>query len=369
VRIAIDGRELEGRPTGVGRYLGGLLRAWVALPGDERFLVLHREGLAWPLPDHPRIESCRLPAGGPTRSLYWEQVVLARALRRLRPDAVFGPAEGLPLAWRGPAAMTLHDLSYFAHPEWFGRLHGARRRRVVRWSARRAHRIIAVSEFTRGEAARYLRVPAERLTVVRHGIDDALARTAATPEPELRRRLGISGPFALTVGSVFERRCPTEVIGAFEQLTDVGLGLVIAGDDRRRTAGDLEAEISRRGLRGRVVWARYCSEADLAGLYRAADHLIYLSCYEGFGLPPLEAMSFGLPVIVSAIGALKEIYGESALAIARHDESGIAAAVRRIVTDDRLRDELRRRGRALVERSSLAGCASRTLELLRELRR
>jgi glycosyltransferase involved in cell wall biosynthesis len=366
VRIAIDARELEGRPTGVGRYLANLLRCWLKGKGDDRFILYHRRGLPkFDWMDNPRLETQRLPDGIFKQGTWWQQVVLARALRRDRPDVLFAPADSMPLRWRGPTLLTVHDLCYEAHPEWFGRSEGFRRRLLARRAARKARRIVAISGFTRDELIARYRIPSGKIDVVYHGIDESLPGAPFTPEPDLRSRIGIRGPFALIVGSIFERRLPSEIIRAFRLLGDLDLGLVFAGDDRRRARGDLRAEIREQGLESRIAWLEYASEQDLCGLYRSATMLIALSLCEGFSLPPLEAMSFGLPVIVSRRGAQLEVYDGAALTVAQETEEEIASVVRALATEGELRKDLLGRGQRLAAELSLERCAVRTLELIR----
>ncbi len=363
MRIAVDARELEGRPTGVGRYLGGLLRSWLAAGGSERFLLYHRGELQYPDWANGESVEFRLPPRGLVPAgAYWEQVVLPRALRRDRPDVLFAPAGTLPLSWRGPSVLTVLDLSFEAHPEWFGYRERWRRRLLARASARRADLILAISRFTKGEVLSRYRVPADSVRVVHLGVDDSLREAPFTPEAELRERIGFSGPLALMVGSIFERRFPLRCIGAFRHLRDAGIGLVIAGDDRRRRRSDLRAEIREMGLADRVFWLRYCPEEDLCGLLRCARLVLYLSSYEGFGLPPLEAMSFGVPAVVSARGALREVYEGAALMVENESEEAIAAAVRSLDADGDLRDGLVEAGERLVREFTLERCAARTLE-------
>lgn len=368
MRFAIDAAELEGRPTGVGRYLANLLRAWLAGDGDETFILYHRHDIAVDLGDSPRLVFRRLPPGRISAGWYRQQGTLAAALRADAPDALFAPAYTMPLRWRGPTLLTVHDLSYEAHPEWFSPLHGLRMRWLTRRSCARAEKILAVSSFTRDEVIKRYGISPEKVAVVHHGIDDTLLRAPFTPEDELRRRLNLPGPFVLMVGSIFERRFPLEVIGAFRRLGDLGLSLVIAGEDRRRAGTNLDSEIENRGLAGRVRWVRYCPEADLAGLYRCASACIYLSEYEGFGLPPLEAMLFEVPVVVSGRGALREIYEGSAALVDHESDETIAAAIRRLFNDAAWRGNLVRAGAARVRSLGLDRCAAETLALLRAVR-
>jgi len=367
LRIAIDARELEGKPTGVGRYLSNLLRRWLKSPDDDTFLLYHRgelERQGWM--NNEAAELVRLADGMLSIGVWWQQVVLARALRRDKPDVFFAPADSLPLRWRGPTLLTIHDLAYEAYPDWFGRSEGMRRRSLARRSARRAEGIIAISNFTKSELASRYSISGDNVEVVYHGVDDSLRRAPFTPEDELRRKTGLDIPFAILVGSLFERRFPSQIIRAFRLLEDLELGLVIAGDDRRQAESNLRAEIRELGLAERIRWLEYVSEEDLCGLYRAADMLVSLSLYEGFSLPPLEAMSFGLPVIISGRGAQQEVYGKAALTVAEETEESIASAIRSMFTDAPMRESLVRRGSELAGNLTLDRCAARTLELIRK---
>ncbi len=366
MRIAIDGRELEGQPTGVGVYLAGLLRTWLAegeggADAAHRFVLYHRQPLSVDLPEDPRLETVRLPDASPRGGFFWQQRRLAAALAGDPPDWLFAPADSLPVGFSGRALLTIHDLSYFAHPEWFTRTHGAVRRWLTRRSAARATRIVVPSVFTRDEVTARLGIDGARIEVVPHGLDDRLWRVQPASDARLQELTGLSVPFALTVGSIFERRRPRLLLEAFERLGDVGLGLVIAGDDRRRHLTDLTGEIASRGLADRVRWLRYVRDEDLSALYRAARMVVYLSEYEGFGIPPLEAMSFGVPTIVSRGGALEEVYGGAAVVLEESSPDCVAGALRRVESDPELRSHLARRGDELVGRHTLARSAARTL--------
>jgi glycosyltransferase involved in cell wall biosynthesis len=366
MRIAIEARELEGKPTGVGRYLTGLLRVWLSGAGDERFILYHRGSLptgSWTA--HARLEWKALPPGKIRSGLWWQQMNLARALRRDKPDVLFAPADSAPLRWRGPMVLTIHDISYEAHPEWFDFPQRWRRRLMARKAVRKADAVLADTKFTKDELITHYSLPADKVTVVHLGVDDSIKEEPFTPEEELRARLGFTGPLALMVGSIFERRFPLQTVGAFRMLGDIDVRLVIVGEDRRRRKDDLGARIRSIGSGKKVVWLDYCSDQDLKGLYRIAGMLIYLSAYEGFGLPPLEAACFGVPSIVSDRGALKEVYGDAALLVAEENEENIAAAVRRLALDRELKDRLKEAGRRLLARQSLRACAEKTLALIR----
>ncbi len=363
LRIAVDGRELEGNVTGVGRYLDGLLRGWAAIDGDETFVVFTRGTPSIELPAGPRF--VHRPLGREAMSdTWWQQWVLHRALRDDPAQVLFAPADSMPVFRDGPAVLTVHDLSYHAHPEWFGRRHGARLRRLNRISATRATRVVAISEFTRRELIERLDVPDDRIQVVPHGADPRLGRVDATPPAELRRRIGFDGPFAMAVGSIFDRRPMTELFEALARIPGP-FGLVIVGEDRRRDPGDLDRTLQQAGLEGRATWLRFASDADLAGLYRTARCLVYLSRYEGFGLPPLEAMQFGVPAVVSDAPALGEIYADAALLVGLGDVDALATALQRLRDDDDFHRETAARGTQFAGRRSIDDVARETLEQIR----
>lgn len=366
MRIAIDARELQGRPTGVGRYLGRLLSYWLTSDGDEQFVLYHNEKLpTFDWMDHSRVEIKHLSHGLLHQGIWWQQVVLSRALKRSRPDVLFAPNDSLPFLWEGPSVVTVHDISYEAYPEWFDPAQRWRRRLAARRSMAKATKVLAVSHFTKDELIHHYRLDPALIEVVYHGDDDSLSRSEFTPEKALRKRLGLGRKIALVVGSIFERRFPKQTIGAFQFLKDVGLDLVIVGEDRRRWQDDLRAYIESQDLSNRIFRLDYCSEKDLLGLYRIARLLIYLSEYEGFGLPPLEAMGFGVPCVVSGRGALKEIYEGAALLVAEESEKKIASAVCRIALDEDLRSGLIAEGAKLRERLTLSSCAKKTLEAIK----
>ena len=168
MRIAVDARELCGRPTGVGRYLASLLDAWAAMPeaAAHEWLLFAPGRPAHPVALPHRLEV--LPGGGGTR---WEQHTLLRALGATRPDVLFAPGYSAPLLAPVPVLLTVHDVSFFAHPEYFHWREGLRRRQVTAWSARRARIVATDSLFSRDEIVRFLGVPEARVRVVPLGVD------------------------------------------------------------------------------------------------------------------------------------------------------------------------------------------------------
>jgi len=361
--VGIDGRELQGRPTGTGRYLRSLLRHW--REGGLR-LVAYFDGPAPddPVLDHPAV-LCRGLGRGGSRGLLWQERLLPRAARHDGLDMFFSPAYSCPLALPLPRVTTVHDLSFFSHPQDFTLGDGLRRRLLTALSVTVSAFIPVVSEFTRREVASRFPSAADRVVVVPHGPDEDLP--APPPREEARRSLGIGGPYVITVGTILNRRCLPELVRATARLVRLHPGLVldVVGDNRTYPRLDLDRLARSLGLMSRVRLSGFVDEAGLAARYAAADVSVFLSEYEGFGLPALEAAARGVPLVVSRAPALGEIFGGAALVVDPHDETGVARAVDLLLRDQPLRERLVSAGRALASRHSWAQAARRTLDLLR----
>lgn len=352
-RIAIDITELEGKPTGVGRYIHTLLKAWSHLQPEVHLVLYHHGPAVWPLPENLAHELRPVSHGLLKAGWYFQQRMLAKALNEDKPDLLFAPAYSLPLAWRGRSVVTVHDLSFEAFPGWFPRLHGMRMRYLTRRSCQQADEIIAVSNFSRDEIVRLYGVKGRRISVIYHGVDVDPAPPAAG-----------AGGYFLMLGSLFERRYPLQVLDAFAKVRQKGIRLVIVGDDRRKSGGDFQQEIEQRGLRDAVIWRRYVEEQELRALLTGARGLIYLSRYEGFGLPPLEAMAAGVPAIVSARGALREIYKDHALLVQEEEPGYIADAVLALSGNESLYQEMRKKGMERAAELTVEKTGRETLEVL-----
>ena len=351
--IGIDARELLGEPTGVGRYLGELLRRWTTRPDRAaRELVLYTPE---PLPfveTVPAGANVRQVVAGSGRGTWWEQTHLRRAIRATPPDVFFAGAYTAPLALGLPLAVTIHDVSFAAHPEWFRPREGARRRLLTRQAARAADVIFTDSHFSRGEIIERLSASADRVRVIPPGV----TVRAAGPTRE---------PLVLFVGSVFNRRRLPATIAAFAAATAArpDARLVIAGADRSYPALDLEGLAAEAGVGSRVEIRQYVNEAELDALYGAASVFVFLSEYEGFGLTPLEALSAGVPVVVLDTPIAREVYCDAAWYVPPGDDvGGAATAIRTLLEDPAARERVIAPAAGVLSRYSWDAAASETLE-------
>jgi glycosyltransferase involved in cell wall biosynthesis len=326
LHIGIDGRELVGRPTGVGRYLSAVLKAWATDPAvPHRFTVF--------VPADPPSDLVAL--GGrvswqvlPARSAgtWWEQTRLGRAANRAMPDVFFAVGYTAPLRLRCPLVVVIHDVSFFAHPEGFAVREGLRRRWLTRAAGRRARAVITVSEFSAGEIVRWIGLPRAAIHVAPSG-------PVVVPPPT--NTIG-RAPLALYVGSLFNRRRIPELLRAFALVVArvPNARLVLAGDNRTTPRIDPRALAAELGIGAAVEWKEYLTDPELDALYDAARVFVFLSDYEGFGLPPLEAIGHGAPPVVLDTAVAHEVYGDGAWFVAP-DPPAIAGALTTLLTDDR----------------------------------
>jgi glycosyltransferase involved in cell wall biosynthesis len=313
--------------------------------------------------DHPAVVKRPLGAVA-VRGLRWQEGRLPAAAAGDGLDVFFAPAYSCPLGLDVPRVTTVHDMSFFSVPDDFTLLDGMRRRATVGASIGASRRLLAVSDFTRREIAAYFPSAAARTVVTPHGADDDLL--VPPPRDEARARLRLAGPMVLTVGSILNRRCLPVLFNAVARLRRgwPDLMLDVVGENRTHPALDLPALARRTGLDVHVRLSGFVDEAGLADRYAAADACVFLSEYEGFGLPALEAMARGVPVVTSARPALGEIFGEAALLVDPRDAPAAADALDRVLRDPSLRGDLVARGRALAARHSWTECARLTREAL-----
>lgn len=360
--IAIDAsRTTAAQRTGTENYALQLIRALLALDTPHRYRLYFRDA---PPPD-------LLPESSPAEwhvipaPRLWTHLRFAAALWRARPDVTFVPAHTLPLAFPGPAVVTVHDLGYVYFPE----AHPGLRRRYLDWttrySARRATRIIADSLATARDLAAHYGVPQDRITLVYPGVDPSLARVTDTRRlAAVRTRYQLPERYLLFVGTLQPRKNVARLVRSYARWRQssgrVDVGLVLAGQ-----RGWLFDPAWTEGVEG-VHLTGYVDEADVAALYSGALALVFPSLHEGFGFPVLEAMRCGTPVITSATSSLPEVAGDAALLVNARDEAAIAQVIERLVTDTGLRATLIARGYLQSEQFSWQRAAGQTLRVLEQ---
>jgi len=357
MKILVDARELGKRPPGVGRYLLQLLRHWGARPdAASREIVL----CAPTITAATRALGFRTLEAGGNGGTAWEQTRLPGIARGESPDVLFCPAYTSPLFTSVPIVVTIHDISFTAHPEWFTFREGLRRRALTKLSARRATSVITVSHFSAEEIAAAYGVPRLRIHVIHHGITH-LPRPAAVPRE----------PLVLFVGSIFNRRHLPELMAAVRRLLPHirGLRLAIVGENRTQPRQDLSAEAAALDIADVVDLADYADDEGLASLYARARVFVFVSDYEGFGLTPLEALGAGVPPVVADTAVARETCGDAAVYVPAGNVEALASAIRLLLTDDHARMRVLEAGPAVLAQYSWERAASETLQVLEQAAR
>lgn len=342
--IAVSARELEGPPRGVARWLREILGAWRDA-GLDRDVTLYVER---DLPndfDAGSFEVVRLGPGVAASATLWEQVTLARALHARPPGVVLGPANTAPRFAGIPLVPVIHDLSFEAHPGWFTRREGFRRRCLARLAALAAERVVVVSTFTASVLAERYGLAPRHITTIANGVSAMFQPITRARAGAAAGRLGVSGEVVLVVGSQFPRRHLREIAEAHALLRArrPHARLVIVGDDRMSPAPGIVATLAAAGVVATTRWLERVSDEDLLALYNYASVCVYLSDYEGFGLPPLEALACGTPVLTSRNTALTANLENVATLLEpdQHSPSSIATALEHLLTTSAPRPEQR----------------------------
>jgi glycosyltransferase involved in cell wall biosynthesis len=348
MRIAFDATPLPPTLGGAGQYVVRLVQGLAALPTRDRIFVLAKPedvdrlgpwtGAAEPVVVRLRSRPIRL---------VWEQTLLPRMLRKLQVDLVHSPHYTIPLQATGTArVVTFHDMIFLLHPEYHQRAKVMFFRRMIREAARRADHIIADSDATRRDAIRLLGVPGDAVTTVPLAADERFRPLADLERIDrVRDRYGLRQPFILTVATLEPRKNLVAALQVLVRLRQRGLDcrLAVAG---ARGWGDekLLQELTAGGLAQHVRVLGFVADEDLPALYAAAHVLLYPSLYEGFGLPPLEAMACGVPVIASNRSSMPEVVGDGGLLIDPQDPDAMAAAAERLLRDPAERQRWSERG-------------------------
>lgn len=304
----------------------------------------------------------------PPVRIAWEQLLLPRELRRRQVDLVHGLVNVLPLATSTPGVVTVHDLSFLRLPRKFPRAKRLYLTRLCQASVDRARHVIAVSRQTADDLVRFFGTAAARITVIHNGVDRVFSPGNPADIEAFRAGRGLPSRYFLYVGTLEPRKNLPTLIRAFARWRASGdpeahqVKLVLAG-----AQGWFYAEIfrlvSELGLQDRVLFPGFVPDAELPLWYRAAEAFVYPSLFEGFGLPVLEAMACGTPVLCSRIGSLTEIVGEAALTVPPTAEDGWMAAMALLARQPQLRQELSRRGLAQAQKFSWEATALATLEV------
>jgi glycosyltransferase involved in cell wall biosynthesis len=373
MHIGIDAHAIGARQGGNETYIANLIKSLAEIDGDNLYTIyLADAGAAaqWREKFTTRYQNFSVRLLPPPTPLVRVPVYLTYELFR-RPVDVLHVQYTAPPLCRVPVVVTIHDLAFERMPETFTRRGSFQLKLTVRRTAKKAARIATVSEYSRQDLLDIYKLSPEKVVVTYNGVESSFTPQPSVPnEAEaVRKRFGVSRDFLLAVGSLQPRKNLVRLIRAYARLRsereDFRPQLVIVGR-KLWLASEIFDEVKRQRWADDVILTGYVADEDLPALYRAARAFVYPSLFEGFGLPPLEAMASGTPVVTSDVSSLPEITGDAALLIDPNDERALANALIEIMNNDRLRAELREKGIAQAKKFTWREAAEKTLRLYKE---
>jgi glycosyltransferase involved in cell wall biosynthesis len=366
MRIGIDARLVHYRQAGISQYTLRLLDELARIAPDDEFVVFQSRKDRRELVGEPNF--VRHPLWTPPHHRL-EQWLLPLELATVDLDVLHSPDFIPPFRRNCKSVITIHDLNFLLYPH-FLTPQSASYYGQIDQAVRKCDHIIAVSESTKRDIVRLTGAPENKITVVYEAahpifrpIDDEALLAAA------KERLGIDRDYILFVSTIEPRKNVPTLLVAFKRLLDSyhsPVNLVLAGE-KGWLFDEVFALVDKFELKGRVQFLGRVSLEDLLGLYNAAKMLVHPAFYEGFGLPPLEAMACGTPVVVSNTSALPEIVGDAAMLVDPTDEDGMAVAIWRVLSDESLQRQMRERGLRRARRFSWKKAALETLNIYHRL--
>jgi glycosyltransferase involved in cell wall biosynthesis len=368
LRIGIDARTVLSPKTGDRTYTLNLIRALSRVDAEnEYFLLLDREAPKGLLPNAPNFHPVVIPTFW---ERWWTLAQLPLFARRAALDVVHVQYL-IPPVCPARVVTAIHDVSFAVMPETFPRKDRWLLNLFISFSARRAAKVITLSESSKRDLIERFRVPPDKITITPCGADETMRRVEDSQViADVLRRYKIAPPFILSVGLLQPRKNLPRVVEAFALLrqrhSELTHRLVIAG----RIGWGIEPltqRIRQLQLENAVHFAGYIADEDLPALYSAADLFVYPSLYEGFGIPPLEAMACGTPVVTANVSSLPEVVGDAALTVNPLEVEEISTAMERVLTDATLRQTLSKRGLERAKEFTWERMARLTVEVYQSM--
>ncbi|MDP8922847.1 MAG: glycosyltransferase family 4 protein [Chloroflexota bacterium] len=377
MRIALNAQLLSTTPTyrsaGISRVIYELLaHLRAASSPDQRYVVYAPRS-----PDNRRFlraaglpsRLTALPTDRPPARIAWEQTVLPLELARTRADLLHALGFVAPFAWRGPTVVTVYDLSFMRFPELFNRGNRLYLRTFTPPSLRRADRVITISEHTKRDVVELCGVPPERVTPILLAADPRFRPAPPDEVAAFRARKGLPDRFILYLGTLEPRKNVETLVRAYAELRRRGItdcDLVLAGA-RGWQYEPVFQLVESLGLGASVHFPGFVADAEQALWYSGAVIFAYPSLYEGFGLPLLEAMACGTPVVASRSSSLPEVVGEAGVLVNPSDSHELSAALYELLVSDERRASLRSAGLARARTFSWRRMANETVQVYREV--
>jgi len=363
MKIGINGRFLMAKRTGVQRAAYNLLRTLVQVDRENEYLIFtgesQKQNPDWNFPN-VKIVPARIRFGESFRNHFWEQFVLPKLAQKHKIDILHSPANTAPLMYRGKSVIHIHDLCFVVNPQWYSFSFHTVYNFLIPRLARRATRVITNSNNSKNDLLQFCQVPAGKVSLIYWAVDDMFheALNGAKDKKDFTKH----DDYILYVGSLEPRKNIRALIAAFEKFRNRNpqqkTKLVLIGGESPLFG---EVRLKVKQYTDDVVFKGFVNDTQLAEYYKNATLVAYPSLYEGFGLPPLEAMASGTPVVTSNTSSIPEVVGDAAIMVNPYDTDALAVAIERVVTDQNLRSELIERGIKQVQRFNWYRVARNTL--------
>lgn len=369
--IAIDARSLENNKTGVSRYLTGLLGCWKNNK-DCKFILYFKDKIPQnDLLDNDIFELKLLKNNfGFSSNFLFQHFLLPFYLKKNKVDFLFSPFYLKPFFCPIPSSIVLHDISYEAHPEWFDFKSQFFLKLLSKFSAKNAYKIFTVSNYSKSEIIKYYHLNSEKITVTYLAPDDGFQKINDLDKIKtIKEKYGIKKKFIFCVGTIFTRRHIPKIIKAFEKISEKcnDYQLVLVGKNITHPFVDIDKKIkiiNQKFREKKTIHLDFISEEELLIFYSLCDFVIYLSDYEGFGLPVIEAQFFGKAVITSYNSSLIEVGNNSVEFTKENSVVEIYNSFEKIIFNDSYKASLIENGLENIKRFSWENCAKETIDVL-----
>ncbi|MCX6015715.1 MAG: glycosyltransferase family 1 protein [Chloroflexales bacterium] len=360
------------RRAGVSHYVEALLEHLGYIDTINRYTVYTTRGVnatTLGLPANFKVRPSLLPTINPRVRIPWEQVMAPPLLAAHGADVYHGVLNVMPLLAGIPSVVTIHDLSAMLFPQTFRRINRMYTRWAIQVSAKRAAHLFTVSEYAKQEMVTHLNVPAERITVTYDACDARFRPSTPSELAAFRQRNGLPERYLFYLGTLEPRKNIPRLLDAYAQIAHEVDAPLLIGGGKGWLYEPILAQAERLNLGDKLRFVGYIPQAEQHLWYGAATAFVFPSLYEGFGMPPLEAMACGTPVIVSNASCLPEVTGDAGYQVDPHDVDGWAQAMHQVLGDASLREDLAARGPIQAARFSWQETALRTLAVYRAVAR
>lgn len=351
MRIGINGRFLIAKRTGVQRAAYNLIKTLVEVDRDNEYIIFtgkEQQGSPeWNYPNVTVVGDDLIPSES-IRNHIWEQVRLPRLAAKYKIDILHSPANVAPLFYRGKSIIHIHDLCFVVNPQWYSFAFRTLYNLIIPQLAKRATKVVTNSNNSKNDLLQFFGLSAEKVSLVYWAVDDVFS---LPPTQEVKDNRYMEEDYILYVGSLEPRKNINILIEAYEKLRHeypaIKTKLILIGGESPLFAS---VQLKAREFRDDVIFKGFVTDLELGEFYRRAKLVAYPSLYEGFGLPPLEAMASGVPVVTSSTSSIPEVVGKAAFLIDPKNREQLTKAMHRVLTDRTLRESMIKAGSQRVLR-------------------